>query len=78
LEEEIKKLIKVINHNKNHKANIIRNKLNLSYHSQPINNENDILLGNKILVELKNENKILNYQFQKYKTDLNTLTVIFV
>lgn len=37
--------------------------------------DKEIYIGNKILKGLKQEGRMLNYQYQKYKSDLDTIRV---
>ncbi len=40
--------------------------------------EKEFLLSNKILTDLKNETRILKYQYERNKNDFNTIRVILV
>ena len=71
---------KAKNYKNNDKVNIIRETSNpyrtISHEEIPY--DKDSLLGNKILTDLKNETRVLKFQYERYKNDLHTIRVILV
>lgn len=78
LEAEINSLKQTINKNKNKKARIFKitpDVLKDCTANVKEAYDKEIYIGNKILNGLKQERKLLNYQYHKYKNDLDTIRV---